>query len=79
VGAVYSRPGAGADTGFQIGPLTGFRLDLPQQLATAPNGSYPEAYLSDTLAKVAEGHRISRIDELMPWNWLCQKTSAQAA
>lgn len=27
----------------------------------------PEAYLRDTLAKIAEGHPISRIDELMPW------------
>jgi transposase len=28
----------------------------------------PEAYLRDTLAKIADGHPISRIDELMPWN-----------
>jgi hypothetical protein len=27
----------------------------------------PEAYLRDTLAKIAEGHPISRIEELMPW------------
>jgi hypothetical protein len=27
----------------------------------------PEAYLRDTLAKIAEGHPISRIDELMPF------------
>ena len=27
----------------------------------------PEAYLRDTLARIAEGHAISRIDELMPW------------
>jgi len=26
----------------------------------------PEAYLRDTLAKIAEGHPISRINELMP-------------
>ncbi len=26
----------------------------------------PEAYLHDTLAKIADGHPISRIDELMP-------------
>lgn len=31
------------------------------------NGVNPEAYLRDTLAKIAEGHPISRIDELMPW------------
>jgi hypothetical protein len=27
----------------------------------------PEAYLRDTLARIAEGHPINRIDELMPW------------
>jgi hypothetical protein len=31
------------------------------------NGVNPEAYLCDTLARIAEGHPISRIDELMPW------------
>jgi transposase len=30
-------------------------------------GVNPEAYLRDTLTKIAEGHPISRIDELMPW------------
>jgi transposase len=32
------------------------------------NGVNPEAYLCDTLAKIAEGHPISRIGELMPWS-----------
>ena len=27
----------------------------------------PEAYLRDILAKIAEGHPINRIVELMPW------------
>jgi transposase len=31
------------------------------------NGVNPEAYLRDTLAKIAEGHPINRIDDLMPW------------
>jgi len=31
------------------------------------NGVNPVAYLTDTLAKVAAGHPISRISELMPW------------
>lgn len=31
------------------------------------NGVNPEAYLRDTLAKVADGHPINRVDELMPW------------
>jgi transposase len=30
------------------------------------NGVNPEAYLTDTLAKIATGHPISRISELMP-------------
>jgi transposase len=32
------------------------------------NGLNPEAYLRDTLTKIAEGHPISRIDEVMPWS-----------
>jgi transposase len=31
------------------------------------NDVNPEAYLRDTLAKIAEGHPINRIDDLMPW------------
>jgi transposase len=31
------------------------------------NGVNPEAYLRETLAKIADGHPISRIDELLPW------------
>jgi transposase len=31
------------------------------------NGLNPEAYLRDTLYRIAEGHPINRIDELMPW------------
>lgn len=27
----------------------------------------PQAYLTNTLAKIAAGHPISRISELMPW------------
>jgi IS66 C-terminal element len=37
-------------------------------IATAKlNGVNPQAYLTDTLAKIAAGHPISRISELMPW------------
>lgn len=32
------------------------------------NGLNPEAYLTDTMTKIADGHPINRIDELMPWN-----------
>jgi len=31
------------------------------------NGINPEIYLRDTLAKIAEGHTINRISELLPW------------
>ncbi len=31
------------------------------------NGLNPEAYLKELLTKIAEGHTINRIDELMPW------------
>lgn len=36
-------------------------------VATAKlNGQNPETYLRDILAKIAEGHTINRIDELVP-------------
>jgi hypothetical protein len=31
------------------------------------NGLNPEACMRDTLAKIADGQPIRRIDELMPW------------
>ena len=31
------------------------------------NGVNPEVYLRATLAKIADGHPINRIGELMPW------------
>ncbi|WP_247873627.1 IS66 family transposase [Azospirillum brasilense] len=33
------------------------------------NGLDPEAYLRDVIARIAD-HKISRIDELLPWNWI---------
>ena len=40
-------------------------------VATAKlNGLNPEAYLRDILAKIAEGHTINRIDELVPWRMI---------
>ena len=34
------------------------------------NGVNPQAYLTDTLARIADGHPINRISELMPWAYL---------
>ena len=31
------------------------------------NGINPETYLKEILTRIAEGHPINRIDELMPW------------
>ncbi len=31
------------------------------------NGVNPQAYLTDTLSRIAAGHPINRISELMPW------------
>jgi hypothetical protein len=31
------------------------------------NGVDPQAWLADTLARIAD-HKINRIDELLPWN-----------
>jgi transposase len=40
-------------------------------VATAKlNGLNPEPYLRDILAKIAEGHPINRIDELVPWRMM---------
>jgi transposase len=40
-------------------------------VATAKlNGLNPETYLRDILARIAEGHTINRIDELVPWRMI---------
>jgi transposase len=33
------------------------------------NGLDPEAYLADIIGRMAKGHSINRLDELLPWNW----------
>ena len=33
------------------------------------NGLDPEAYLAGVIDRMAKGHSINRIDELLPWNW----------
>ena len=39
-------------------------------LATAKlNDIEPFAYLKDVLERMCSGHPISRLDDLLPWNW----------
>jgi hypothetical protein len=33
------------------------------------NGLDPEAYLADVIDRMARGHAINRLDQLLPWNW----------
>jgi len=33
------------------------------------NGLDPEAYLTDVIDRMAKGHPINRLAELLPWNW----------
>jgi hypothetical protein len=33
------------------------------------NDVEPFTYLSDILQRMTEGHPMSRLDELLPWNW----------
>jgi len=48
-------------------------------VATAKlNGLNPEAYLRDILAKIAEGHTINRIDELVPWRMIPAAAASSA-
>ena len=33
------------------------------------NGLDPEAYIADVIDRMAKGHPITRLDELLPWHW----------
>lgn len=33
------------------------------------NGLDPEAYLTDVIDRMAKGHPINKLSELLPWNW----------
>ena len=43
------------------------------------NGINPEAYLNNTLTKIAEGHPINKIDQLMPWQMNSQAAEKPCA
>ncbi len=39
-------------------------------IATARlNDVEPYAYLKDVLERMVDGHPVSRLDDLLPWNW----------
>jgi len=63
---------AGADTGGDRAASI-YTIVLTAKL----NGVNPEAYLKDVLTKIADGHTINRIDELLPWR-LTSADPAQA-
>jgi len=56
-----------------IGPGTGVLVYTLIQTARL-NDVYPQAWLADVLARIAD-RPVSRLDELLPWNW---QPSAQA-
>ena len=37
------------------------------------NGVDPQAWLTDVLGRIAD-HKITRIDELLPWKWATEQT-----
>jgi transposase len=41
------------------------------------NGLDPEAYLATVIDRMASGHPINRLGELLPWNW--QRSAARMA
>jgi hypothetical protein len=42
------------------------------------NGLDPEAYLADVIDRMAKGHPINRLSELLPWNWTKAETKLAA-
>jgi transposase len=43
------------------------------------NGLNPDAYLADVIDRMAKGHPINRLSELMPWNWKQKETARSQA
>lgn len=41
------------------------------------NGVEPEHWLADVLQRLAEGHKINAINELLPWNWKPEADKSQ--
>jgi hypothetical protein len=43
------------------------------------SGINPEAWLADVLTRLAGGHRMCDIDDLLPWHWASAESLAKAA
>jgi len=43
------------------------------------NGLDPEAYFADVLDRMAKGHAINQLAELLPWNWKLPAAAAKLA
>jgi hypothetical protein len=43
------------------------------------NGLDPEAYLANIIDRMAKGHPAHRLNELLPWNWKTEQTTADQA
>ena len=41
------------------------------------SGHDPEAYFADILARIGD-HKINRLDELLPWDWVPMAREAKA-
>ena len=64
---------AGADTGAETLARAMTIIETAKM-----NGLDPQAYLTDVLTRIND-HKINRIDELLPWNWVPLAPMAQAA
>ena len=64
---------AGADTGAETLARAMTIIETAKM-----NGLDPQAYLTDLLTRIND-HKINRIDELLPWNWVPPAPMAQAA
>jgi transposase len=47
-------------------------------IATAKlNGLDPQAYMADVINRMAKGHLVNRLAELLPWNWKATQSAKQ--
>ena len=66
MGTIAAVLGSPVSTGGEEGAGT----TLTSLLQTCKlNDVAPQAWLTDTLARIAAGHKIGAIAELLPWAW----------